>query len=156
MVPKPIQAKTLVKEANSSRGIAWRGTIRDWPRPSASAARITPASTPARPRANSGGHCSSNSFIKGQFSAQPKAVTTRQRKPIERSRREESMRDRLAAASGVLYCELCGWMRTAFAVMAGLVPAIHVLAGVAKDVAARVKPGHDERKRSGQPVWPTR
>jgi hypothetical protein len=96
MVPKPIQAKTLVKEAKISRGIAWRGTFRDSPRPSASAARITAASVPATPRANSGGHCCSRSFMRGQFSAQPKAVMTRQRKPIERSRGAESMGNRLA------------------------------------------------------------
>jgi hypothetical protein len=33
-----------------------------------------------------------------------------------------------------------------FPVMAGLVPAIHVLADVYKDVDARHKAGHDERK----------
>src|SRR5215813_11467707 len=97
MVPKPIQAKTLVKEAKISRGIALRGTFSDSRPASASAARITAASVPASPRANKGGHCCSKSFIRGQFSAQPKAVTTRQGKPIERSRREESISDRLAA-----------------------------------------------------------
>src|SRR5262245_19482853 len=99
MVLKPIQAKTLVKEAKINRGTASRGTFRDCRRLSASAAKITAASVPARPRANSGGHCCSRSFIKGQFRAQPKAVTTRQRKPIDRSRREESMRERIAVGA---------------------------------------------------------
>src|SRR5262245_45698762 len=107
MVPKPIQAKTLVKEAKISRGTACRGTFSDSPRLSASDARITAASVPARPRANSGGHCCSKSFIKGQFSAQPKAVTTRQRKPIDRSRRGEFMADELAAAVRRLHAGRC-------------------------------------------------
>jgi len=77
---------TLVKEANNSRGSASRGTASDWPRASASVPRITAAQVPASPRANNGGHCCSNSFISGQFRAQPKAVTTRQREPIVRSR----------------------------------------------------------------------
>jgi hypothetical protein len=33
--------------------------------------------------------------------------------------------------------------------MAGLVPAIHVLAAKKKDVDARVEPGHDERESIG-------
>src|SRR5262245_66595796 len=107
MVLKPIQAKTLVKEAKTTRGIASRGTFRDCLRPSAIAARITAASVPARPRANSGGHCCSRSFIKGQFRAQPKAVTTRQRKPIDRSRRGEFMADELAAAVRRLHAGRC-------------------------------------------------
>src|SRR5262245_39865806 len=106
MVPKPIQAKTLVKEAKISRGTACRGTFSDSPRLSASDARITAASVPARPRANSGGHCCSNSFMKGQFSAHPKAVTTRQRKPIERLWRE-SIRQRLAAVWHGLHTDGC-------------------------------------------------
>jgi hypothetical protein len=52
---------------------------------------MSEAHTPASPRANSGGHCWSNSFISGQFSAQPHAVTQRQREPIVLSRRAESM-----------------------------------------------------------------
>jgi len=35
------------------------------------------------------------------------------------------------------------------AVMAGLVPAIHVLRDTGKDVDARDKPGHDERRDRG-------
>jgi hypothetical protein len=54
-------------------------------------ARITAAQVPASPRANSGGHCCSSSFISGQFSAQPNAVTTRQRKPTVLSRCVVSM-----------------------------------------------------------------
>ncbi|WP_407119622.1 hypothetical protein [Bradyrhizobium sp. LMG 9283] len=52
---------------------------------------MSEAQTPARPRANRGGHCCSNSFISGQFNAQPNAVTQRQREPIVLSRRAESM-----------------------------------------------------------------
>jgi hygromycin-B 7''-O-kinase len=35
--------------------------------------------------------------------------------------------------------------------MAGLVPAIHALKSASKNVDARDKPGHDERKVSNQP-----
>jgi hypothetical protein len=35
--------------------------------------------------------------------------------------------------------------------MAGLVPAIHVLKSASKNVDARDKPGHDERKPCDQP-----
>src|SRR6516165_5355408 len=86
-VLKPIQAKTLVKEANRRRGIDSRGTLRDCRRLREITARMRDAVTPARPRAKSGGQSRSNIFINGQFSAQPDAVTTRQIKPIHCLRR---------------------------------------------------------------------
>ena len=52
---------------------------------------MSAAATPARPRANSGGHSRSSNFMRGQLSAQPEAVTTRQREPIHRLRRIASM-----------------------------------------------------------------
>ena len=71
---KPHTARLVAVSVRGKR-IAARGTASRSLRPSASAARIAAASTPARPRANSGGHCCKSSFISGQFSAQPEAVT---------------------------------------------------------------------------------
>jgi hypothetical protein len=89
-VPNPIQAKTLVKLANNSRGTAARGTRSVSPARHASPARISPATTPATPREASGGHSRSRIFMAGQFSAQPVVVTTRSRRPSLRSRGEAS------------------------------------------------------------------
>src|SRR5687768_10790738 len=80
-VAKPIQAKTLVKEANRSRGMASRGTWRVSLRLTAMSARISAAARPATPRAKSGGHSRSSTFIAGQLRAQPTTVTPRQRIP---------------------------------------------------------------------------
>ena len=68
--------------------------------------RMSALATPASPRANSGGHSCSSSFINGQFSAQPKAVTPRQRNPIHLLRRAASMA-RLAGARRRLYTAKC-------------------------------------------------
>src|SRR5690606_12216616 len=83
-VEKPIQAKTLVNEANSSRGRAPRGTARDWRRATAMPPSRIAASTPASPRANSGGQSWRMTLMSGQLSAQPTEVMTRQRYPIDR------------------------------------------------------------------------
>src|SRR5690606_40060176 len=84
IVEKPIQANTLVNDAKRSRGLAARGTASDWRRASAMPHSRIAASTPASPRANSGGQSWRMTLISGQLSAQPTEVMTRQRYPIDR------------------------------------------------------------------------
>src|SRR5258706_2411806 len=82
MVEKPIQAKTLVKAANSNGMIQRFGTFRLSPNAAATLAKRTAAATPDTPRENRDGHARRRILIAAQFNAQPTEVTARKRKPV--------------------------------------------------------------------------
>ena len=92
-VEKPIHAKTLTAAAMERRPMSRGGTVKCSLRSAAKVARPSAATTPAVPRANSGGHSRKISFITGQFSPQPDAVTARQRRPmrLDRSRASDDI-----------------------------------------------------------------
>ena len=81
---KPIQAKTLVRAARASRGANRGATARRSTRPHATTVSRVAATSPARPRENSGVHVCRTSFIASQPRPQPSAVTSSARTPSVR------------------------------------------------------------------------